>query len=72
MGYKTLNLFFITHLHVEKQNRNNGYAKKLLKEIENKAVRFRELDKQKLRFCPPLRLIVNCNLNENHKARGTQ
>jgi len=37
MGYKTLNLFSITHLHVEKQNRNNGYAKELLKEIENKA-----------------------------------
>ena len=37
MGYKTLNLFFITHLHVEKQNRNNGYAKKLLSAIENQA-----------------------------------
>ena len=37
MGYKTLNLFFITHLYVEKQYRNNGYANTLLKEIENKA-----------------------------------
>ena len=37
MGYKTLNLFFITHLYVEKQDRNNGYAKKLLQAIETKA-----------------------------------
>ena len=37
MGYKTLNLFFITHLYVEEQHRNNGYANKLLNEIENKA-----------------------------------
>lgn len=37
MGYKTLNLFFITHLYVEGKNRCNGYGYKLLEAIENKA-----------------------------------
>ena len=37
MGYKALNLFFITHLYVEKQFRGKGYATKLLKGIETKA-----------------------------------
>jgi len=37
MGYKVLNLFFITHLYVESQHRNNGYGNKLLGAIENKA-----------------------------------
>ena len=37
MGYKTLNLFFITHLYVESKNRCNGYGNKLLEAIENKA-----------------------------------
>ncbi len=30
MGYKTLNLFFITSLYVESDNRYNGYGNKLL------------------------------------------
>jgi len=37
MGYKALNLFFITHLYVSSKNRNNGYGYKLLEAIENKA-----------------------------------
>lgn len=37
MGYKSLNLFFITQLYVESKYRNNGYGYKLLSAIENKA-----------------------------------
>ncbi len=37
MGYKSLNLFFITQLYVETQYRNNGYGHQLLCAIEDKA-----------------------------------
>ncbi len=37
MGYKALNIFFITQLYVENDYRNNGYGCKLLDAIENKA-----------------------------------
>jgi len=37
MGYKALNLFFITNLYVESEYRCNGYGNELLKAIEDKA-----------------------------------
>jgi len=62
MGYKTLNLFFITHLHVEKEHRNHGYAKNLLKEIEDKA---------KLLGCNILRLnTLNKQTSSLYKNAG--
>ena len=37
MGYKSINLFFVTQLYVEDKYRNNGYGYKLLSAIEDKA-----------------------------------
>ena len=38
MGNVTANLFFISHIYVEKINRNKGLGKKLLSEIELTAI----------------------------------
>ena len=37
MGYATKNLFFITHVYVDKKYRNKGYGLKLLQAIEKRA-----------------------------------